>query len=164
MQPENRTKLFRLLGVVLPLLLLDQSTKALVVRMIRPYEVIPVIPGFFNLTFVCNTGGAFGLAANSAPWVRTALFLGLSMAAACLVLYLFCKTPARERWFSYALCLVLAGAAGNLVDRFRLGEVVDFLQFHVRTLYWPSFNVADSAVSVGVGILVALFVLKKDPF
>ncbi len=161
---ETRTKVLRLLMVVLPIVILDQTTKALVVRMLHPFEVVPVIPGFFNITLAYNQGGAFSLAAESATWVRALLFFGLSVAAACLVLYLYVKTPARERWFSFALLLVLAGAFGNLTDRFRLGAVVDFIQLYAGTWYWPSFNVADSAVSTGVGILVVLFLLKKDPF
>ncbi|MBW1989560.1 MAG: signal peptidase II [Deltaproteobacteria bacterium] len=164
MEKQTRIRLLRLATIALPVVALDQATKFIVARYMTLHSSIPVIPGFFNITYLYNTGGAFGLFAESAPWVRMALFLGLSLAAAGLVVYLYFQTPPEERLFSAALCLILGGAVGNLIDRFRTGMVLDFLDLYASGRHWPAFNVADMAVSGGVAILAVLFVLKKDPF
>jgi len=144
-------------GVVL----LDQLTKGLVTQKLLLHENLEVIPGFFNLTYVRNTGGAFGLLAGEASRLRTGLFLAVSCAALGIVFYLYTKIPPGKRWLDAGLALTFGGALGNLIDRLRFGEVVDFLDFHIGTMHWPAFNVADSAISVGVGIFCFYLLFKK---
>lgn len=163
MSPENRTKLIRLLAVSGGVALADQASKLAVNAWLHMGQRIPVIPGFFDITHWHNQGGAFGLLAGQGPLVRGFFFFVLSFAAVLLLLYLYRKTPAASRWFSYALCLTLGGAVGNLIDRVRLGYVDDFLLFYVNTYYWPAFNVADAAVSVGAVMLIGSFVTQRDP-
>lgn len=166
---DNKKKTIRFLLIAAPLIVADQVTKWLVVRSIEFGESIEIIPGFFYLTHLYNTGGAFGLFAGSALWVRVLFLLVMSVIAAIIVLVLYRKTPYESRFFAYALCLVFAGAAGNLIDRFRLGKVVDFLEFYISAIDWrlfnpwPPFNVADSAITVGVTILAFYFISGKDP-
>ncbi len=170
MEETTRKKWIRFLIVALPVIIADQATKFLAVAHIEYARSIEVIPGFFNLTHLYNTGGAFGLGAHSAPWVRILLFLVISVIAAVIVLVLYKKTPYESTWFSLALCLVFSGATGNLIDRFfRDGKVVDFFEFYIGFIPlrlfnpWPPFNIADAAISVGVVILALYFVTGKDP-
>ncbi|MBW1860403.1 MAG: signal peptidase II [Deltaproteobacteria bacterium] len=119
------------------------------------------LPGFFNLTYIRNTGGAFGLLAGEASRLRVGLFLAVSSAALGIIFYLYTKIPPGRKWLDAGLALTFGGALGNLIDRLRFGEVVDFLDFHIGTMHWPAFNVADSAISVGVGIFCFYLLFKK---
>lgn len=151
-------------AVVMVVLVLDQITKAIVLKSIPLYKSISVVPGFFSLTHVHNPGGAFSfMAHNGSPW-RHWLFLGAGMVALVLILYFHYQTPRTHPYLALALALVFGGALGNLTDRVRLGEVIDFLDFYVANWHWPTFNVADSAVSVGITIFIAHIALKKMPF
>jgi signal peptidase II len=141
--------------------LLDQITKGLIAQRFLLHENLEVIPGFFNLTYVRNTGGAFGLLAGEASKLRTVLFLTVSCAALGIIFYLYTKLPPGKKWLDAGLAMTFGGALGNLIDRLRLGEVVDFLDFHIGSLHWPAFNVADSAVSVGIGIICFYLIFKK---
>ncbi len=147
-----------LIGLIIAL---DQATKYWVTKRIRPYETIPVIKGFFNLTYVRNKGAAFSLFAGAPDGLRTAFFIAVTIAAIVIIAVLIVKT--RERLMLAAYALILAGAAGNLIDRVRHGDVVDFIQWYVKTWYWPSFNVADSAITVGVALLVVDMLFIKKP-
>jgi signal peptidase II len=149
----ERRKWARLLRVSLPVLVLDQIAKAWILSAVPLHSGISVIPGFFNIMHVRNTGGAFSMFAQAPTAVRLLLFVGMTLAAVGVLLYMYWTTPAREKWFLSALALVLGGAAGNLADRLRFGNVVDFLDFYIGSLHWPAFNVADSAVTVGVCVL-----------
>lgn len=150
--------------VVVAVYLLDQFTKALVLKMIPLYNSIEVIPGLFNLTHIHNPGGAFSfMAQNGSPW-RHWLFLGAGVVALVLILYFHHQTPRTHPYLALALSLVFGGALGNLTDRVRFGEVVDFLDFYISNWHWPTFNIADSAVSVGIGIFLAHIAFKKMPF
>jgi len=144
-------------GVVL----LDQLTKGLITQKFLLHENLEVIPGFFNLTYVRNTGGAFGLLAGEASRLRTVLFLAASCAAVGIIFYLYTKIPLGRKWLDAGLALTFGGALGNLMDRLRFGEVVDFLDFHVGSMHWPAFNVADSAISVGIGVFCFYLLFKK---
>ena len=136
------------------ILALDQWTKAWIERILPPGSVREVIPGFFNLTHVRNDGVAFGLlAANDGPW-KIWLLAGLALVAIAVVISLLRGTPAHQRLSIAALGLVLGGAVGNLLDRIMSGAVTDFLDFYRGTYHWHNFNVADSAISVGVALLV----------
>ncbi|MEW5735224.1 MAG: signal peptidase II [Thermodesulfobacteriota bacterium] len=163
MSPEARTKLVRLLLISGGVAVADQVVKLLVNAGVEMGRRIPVVAGFFDLTHWHNQGGAFGLLASQGPAVRGFFFFFLSFLAVVLLAYLYRKTPAASRWFSVALCLTLGGAVGNLIDRVRLGYVDDFLLFYVNGYYWPAFNVADAAVTVGAFMLVAAFVTRRDP-
>jgi signal peptidase II len=142
---------------------LDQYTKLLVMQRFRLYESVAVIPGFFNLTYVRNKGAAFGILAGMEGAWRTAFFVMVSLAALSVLTVLVRKTEDRLTLIAYAL--ISGGALGNLVDRIRFGEVVDFVEWYYRSFHWPAFNVADSAITVGVGLLVIemLFFRNEDP-
>jgi len=133
-------------------LILDQTTKALVLKHLPLGGSISVIPGFFDLTHVHNPGGAFGFLSGMSSEVRSLLFVAVSVLAVGLILYFYWQTPVRQRLLAIGLALLFGGAVGNLIDRVRFGIVVDFLDFYVGELHWPAFNVADSAITVGVFI------------
>ena len=150
-----------IIGVIL---VLDQITKHLVVKHIRLYEAIPVIPGFFILTHVRNKGAAFSLFAGMPDAFRRVFFITVALAAVAAIAFLIKKT--HERLLVVAFSLVAGGAAGNVIDRIRYGEVVDFISVFIwsRVSFlnpWPSFNVADSAITVGVGLLAIDMLLQK---
>jgi signal peptidase II len=134
---------------------LDLLTKRLIEAHLHFGDKREVIEGFFYLTHVRNPGAAFGLFATAPATVRLLLFIGISIVAIGIVFSFFRKLAPGDRLSALALGLILGGALGNLIDRIRYGEVVDFLQFRVWKGYaWPDFNVADSSIVIGVGILV----------
>lgn len=137
------------LGVAAAVLVADLFTKWLVTTRMTEFQEIPVIPGFFSLQFVHNPGAAFGMLAGQ-QW----LFIGVSVAAIAGILYFLRQPEGRVGLTPWALGLILGGAAGNLVDRFRYGEVVDFLLFFWRDYHFPNFNVADTGITAGVGLFV----------
>ena len=143
-----------LIGTVTIAVVLDQLTKEWIQRTMELHQSIPVIPDFFNLTLIKNPGAAFGLLSESGGALRTAFFIVVAIVALGVLTYLYRNTP-REIWvLRLALSLVMAGAVGNLIDRVRFGEVVDFLDFYVGRYHWPAFNVADSCITVGVTLLI----------
>ncbi len=157
-------KYIRFVSVAALVVILDQLTKHWVLVKMPLYKSIVVIPGFFNLTHVHNPGGAFGfLAQNGSPW-RHWLFLGAAVVALGMILYFHHQTPRSHPYLALGLSLIFGGAIGNLIDRVRLGEVVDFLDFYILEHHWPTFNVADSGVTVGVIIFLVHIVFKKMPF
>ncbi len=146
------------------ILILDQITKAVVFSSISLHQMIPVIPGFFDLTHIHNTGGAFGVFADSSPVLRKFIFLFVSSLAACAILYFYRQTPDKYRFLSAAWASVFGGAVGNLIDRaFRDGKVVDFLDFQIMGWHWPAFNVADSAITIGMAVVVFHLIFNKMP-
>jgi signal peptidase II len=138
--------------IALGVVALDQVTKAIVIAKIPMHQTIPVIRGFFDLTHLKNTGAAFGVLA-SAGSARPLLVTLLALAVFAGVLAWSLSAPAEHRLLQVALALIMGGAVGNLVDRVRFQSVTDFLRFYVDRWEWPSFNVADSAISVGVALL-----------
>jgi signal peptidase II len=161
---DIKAKYIRFAGVVALVVFLDQISKALVLKMMPLFKSIVVIPGFFSLTHVHNPGGAFGfLAQNGSPW-RHWMFLGAAVVALSMILYFHHQTPKTHPYLGLGLSLIFGGAIGNLIDRLRFGEVVDFLDFYAAHFHWPTFNVADSAVTIGVGIFVLHILFKKMPF
>lgn len=152
------------LGVISAVIVvLDQVSKAIVLTNLALHESIPVINGFFNLTHIMNPGGAFGLFAEHSPEIRKFLFLFVSSLVALMILWLYRKTAHTHRFLSFGLAAVFAGAVGNLIDRFRFGKVVDFLDFYLGSYHWPAFNVADSAITIGMVVFVYHVVLNKVP-
>jgi signal peptidase II len=139
--------------VALTVLVVDQVTKAIVERAMIPNESIPLLP-FFALTYVRNTGAAFGLLAAAPAGLRLPLFLAVTLVAGVALVAYLRRTPREQRWLVGALGGILGGAVGNLVCRVRYGEVIDFLDLHWGDLHWPMFNVADTAISVGVAIVL----------
>lgn len=141
----------------------DQVSKYLITINLALYDHIPVIEGLFNINHVLNPGGAFGLLANQSDGVRKFVFLFLSSMVAGFVLWLYRKTARTHVFLSYGFALIFGGAVGNLIDRFRFGKVVDFLDFYIGKAHWPAFNIADSAISIGMAILIYHVVLNKIP-
>ncbi|WP_321415358.1 signal peptidase II [uncultured Desulfobacter sp.] len=157
------TPIRRLALVSISVVLLDQFTKWLVVKHLPLYTHIAVIDHFFNITHVLNPGGAFGFFAEQSPGIRKFIFLFLSSGVALFVLWLYRKTARSHIFLSYGLALIFGGAIGNLIDRFRFGKVVDFLDFYVGAFHWPAFNIADSAITIGMGILIYYVIFNKLP-
>ena len=143
--------------------LVDQLTKALILNNLPLYQSLTVIPGLFDITHIHNPGGAFGFLAGSGPAVRKLVFFFVTAMAMGLVFWFYVKTPSTHRFLATGFAMIFGGAAGNLIDRIRFGKVVDFLDFYIGRLHWPAFNVADSAISVGIGIFLLHLVLKKMP-
>jgi signal peptidase II len=135
--------------VALFVLLIDQWAKWMVVHRMEWGESIPVLDGFFHITSHRNRGAAFGMMQNQ-QW----LFILVTLVVAAMILYYLWKRRDEKPWASFALALILGGAIGNLLDRIRTGEVVDFLHFFFRSYEFPVFNLADAVIVVGVGILV----------
>jgi signal peptidase II len=152
------------LGIVsLAVLVVDQWTKHLAETSLAGRPPLSVIPGFIDLVHVENTGVAFGLfAAGSSTFGVLALTL-LGLVALGLVLYYFWRTPATNKGVLFALALILGGAIGNLVDRVMSGSVTDFIDVYVGTHHWPTFNAADSAITIGIVLLTfdALFARRQ---
>lgn len=140
-------------GLSLAVVVLDQVTKAIVAARIPLHETIPVIRGFFDLTHVRNTGTAFGLFALANSPARATILTLVAAGVFLGVLAWSLTSPTTLTRLQTALALVLGGAVGNLIDRIRFQSVTDFLRFYVDRWEWPSFNVADSAISVGVVLL-----------
>jgi signal peptidase II len=144
---------YRLLLIVSAVVLVcDQVTKLYIVRRFSLHQSLTVVENFFSITYVRNKGAAFGILADSA--VRIPFFITVSILAALGILWYLRRTRAEQHWLHFGLALIFAGAVGNLIDRIRLGEVIDFLDVHWHQYHWPAFNVADSAITVGVVILL----------
>jgi signal peptidase II len=142
-------------------IILDIWTKWWVVKRIDLHEAIPVIPNFFQLVHVRNTGAAFGIGANAASkLVPLLLNVGAIAVFAVVVVYAL-RSAVTDRVLQTGLHLILGGAIGNLLDRFRFGYVVDFLDVYIGSHHWPAFNVADSAICIGIGLL--FLDMRKKP-
>ena len=133
----------------LVVILADQLTKVLVVRRFSLGERLAVIPEFFDLTLLYNRGAAFSFLASAGGWQRW-FFIGIGVAAAGFILY----QHGSQRLFATGLALILGGAIGNIIDRIWHGQVVDFLLVYWKTFFWPAFNVADSAITLGAVLLI----------
>ena len=151
----------RPLLIALAVLLLDQITKWAIAQTIPLEDAINIIPGFFRLTHLENTGAAFSLFADSSSPFRTTLLIAFSMAALAVVSFLLWKDRSVFHSGTLALSLILGGAIGNLWDRVSDGKVTDFLDFYIGVHHWPPFNIADSAIVVGA-LLLFMRMLRKD--
>ncbi|MBX7137613.1 MAG: signal peptidase II [Oligoflexia bacterium] len=151
------------LATALSITLLDQISKQAILDSVSLGQVIEVIPDFFNLTLAMNPGVAFGLFAGLSDGLRIAALIGTTSLALAVVLYLLFVDYRRDPIGRAALALVLGGAFGNLVDRFRFGRVVDFLDLYLSDYHWPAFNLADSAICIGVVLLVIKGVTASKP-
>lgn len=140
--------------IILAVLALDQSAKILVSSTMVVGESIPIVPNLLHLTLVHNSGMAFGLLSAAAIPYKSVLMTLLSIAAFGAVAAYAVGSPASERMSRLALAFILGGAVGNIIDRVRLGYVVDFIDVFYKGSHWPAFNVADSAICAGVGLLL----------
>lgn len=144
---------YRLLLIVVAIVLpLDQLTKIYIDSTMVLHQSRTVIEHFFNICYVLNTGAAFGMLANS-PF-RVPLLAGVALFALAVILWLFKRLAVAQQLQRLGLALVFSGAIGNLIDRLRLGAVIDFIDVHWYQNHWPAFNVADSAITIGVGLLL----------
>ena len=139
------------LGIALAVILVDQITKTVISRTLHLNEV-RTVNAFFDIVCAHNTGAAFSFLAGASGWQRW-FFIGLGAVAAAFIVWLLARHGG-QRLFGWALSLILGGAVGNVIDRVWHGYVVDFIQVHYRGSYFPSFNVADSAISIGAALLI----------
>ncbi|MBI5557968.1 MAG: lipoprotein signal peptidase [Deltaproteobacteria bacterium] len=155
MRKRKRVPSFLLLSLLAGLIIVaDQLSKWLIMSSFALHEIKTVVPGFFNLTYLHNTGAAFGLLANANPVWRPYFFIGIACAALIFIFFAFHQYRRRGLLYVFAFSFIAGGAVGNLLDRIRYGSVVDFLDFYVYSHHWPAFNVADSAIVVGVGLFL----------
>jgi signal peptidase II len=142
---------------------LDQLTKWLVVRSLDLHEYRPLVDGLLSLSHVRNRGAAFGILSDADLPYQAVLFSALSFVALLAIAVYAYRLPSEARLPRTALTLVLGGAVGNLIDRVRLGYVVDFVHVYWRQYQWPDFNVADSAISIGVALLILDILRSPHP-
>jgi signal peptidase II len=153
-----------LLGLLsLAIVVLDQVTKVYVMETMRLHESIPVIANFFSITYIRNPGAAFGFLSTSSSSFRFVFFGITSVFAVGLLGTILVRMPKDDWMGRLSVAGILGGAIGNLLDRLRYGEVIDFLDFYINGYHWPAFNVADSAITVGVVFLILHFALEKEP-
>ncbi len=156
-------RFYRLFLIAGGILILDQVSKGYIHETFRLHESRVILNDFFSLTYLRNPGAAFGIFADQSPLFRSIFFFGISVIALVFLTVLFLKRE--DLWGQVSISLLFGGALGNLIDRIRLGEVIDFLDFYLGHYHWPAFNVADSAITVGVGFLIveSLFVKRPPP-
>tara|TARA_B100000315_G_scaffold176385_1_gene164884 strand:+ start:15479 stop:15997 length:519 start_codon:yes stop_codon:yes gene_type:complete len=143
-----------LLLIVVGMVFLDQATKIYVDSQMKLHQSIEVIKNFFQITYIRNSGAAFGILSGfKSPWL-TLFFILISTVAAGIILFCYYKTPENQRLTLVSFALIISGAIGNFIDRVFYGEVIDFLYFHWYQHYWPAFNVADSCITIGVILLL----------
>lgn len=148
------------------IIVFDQLSKIVVDRAMALHQTIPIVDGVFNLTYVRNTGAAFGIFAGSAEMFRRPFLIVVSLLAIGFIFTLLKRLAEEARWLITALAFILGGAIGNLIDRVVYGEVIDFLDCFWGDYHWPAFNLADSFITVGVTITLIILIHTKgeDPF
>lgn len=153
-------------SLLVSIILLDQASKIAVDRTVPLNHSIPIIENLFNLTYIRNTGAAFGIFAGENLPLRRTLLIGFSVVAIGFVVVLLRRLPGMEKGLIVALTFILAGAIGNLIDRLVYGEVIDFLDFYWSKYHWPAFNFADSFITLGVMATLYRLIRTKgqDPF
>ena len=160
-KPVVKATGLRWLWLVVIVLVIDRISKSLALEYLPPYEPVSVVK-FFNLALAYNTGAAFSFLGSASGW-QVWLFGTIALSVSIGLLVWLSRLSSKQRWLCVALAFVLGGAMGNLCDRLLYGHVIDFLQFYVGDWYWPTFNIADSAVCVGAIMLLldAAFSRKK---
>lgn len=160
--PTPRYGELRWLWLSLIVVIADQVSKALISAQLHPFDSIKVLP-VFNIVLLHNTGAAFSFLANQPGWQRW-FFIALALAiTAGIVIWMSRLSSRRDRWIPGGLALVAGGAIGNVIDRIWHGYVIDFIQVHYQQWYYPAFNVADSAITVGAVILVLDGLFRNRP-
>ena len=154
--------MFRWLWLSATVVILDQVSKGLAEHWLQLHVQHPIFP-FFNLTLVYNTGAAFSFLSQAGGWQRW-FFSALAIIVSTIIVVWLKRLHSDQRWLAIGLSLVLGGALGNLIDRLRFGHVVDFIDVYYKTFHWPTFNIADSAITVGATLLVvhSLFMHRQE--
>lgn len=161
--PFIKSKWMILCSIVVTVLILDQWSKHWIHTEFSWGESRDVVSSYLALTYVRNTGAAFGLLHRTPSYFREPFFIIIPIVALLILGFVFIKLSPRKTWTAVSLSLIGAGAIGNFIDRVRFGFVVDFIDVHWKDAYhWPAFNVADSAIVVGVGVML-LLTLRKEP-
>ncbi len=151
-------------GVMALVVALDQWTKHLIVNRLLLYQSIPVVKGWLNLVYVHNTGVAFGFFNGPNNFPKTLFFSGVTLVSLCVILYFLLHAVRRRSAFlAILLGMICGGAIGNLIDRFRCGAVIDFVDVYYKKYHWPAFNVADAAISMGIILLILQLIMSKGP-
>jgi signal peptidase II len=151
---QVRSKWLLFFLVVGAVLVLDQSSKLYVHTTFALHEAYPIVADFFHLTYIRNSGAAFGLLARQHPTFLRFFFPIITILAVVALLVYYVRVPGEQALTRWGICLIIGGAVGNGIDRLWLGQVIDFIDVHVYTYHWPAFNLADSAICVGVGLLL----------
>ncbi|MDD2365293.1 MAG: signal peptidase II [Desulfuromonadaceae bacterium] len=154
---KSRYTLFAVIAILG--IIVDQITKVAIDSSMQLFDSIPVIENFFHITYVRNRGAAFSFLSN-ASW-RLPFFITVSLVASLVILIAFRKLRDDQKLAHISLALIFSGAVGNLIDRVRLGEVIDFLDAHWYRHHWPAFNIADSLICVGVFLLAVDMLLEE---
>ena len=144
------------------IVIIDQLTKTYVDNGMRLYQSIELLENFFHITYIRNKGAAFGILSGADESVRIPFFLVISAIAIAVIFYILYSYHEESKLFPLSLALILGGAVGNMIDRIRFGEVVDFLDVHWYDHHWPAFNIADSAISIGVALLIINMLFEKE--
>ena len=147
------------LTISLAIVALDQATKLMIHTQFNLGDEQTIIPGFFNLTYVRNTGGVFGVFSQSNDVIRMVLFLILPVLAFVFIVSIIQQLDIQQKWHLLSFSSIFGGAMGNYIDRVHFGYVVDFFDFHFRDLVWPAFNVGD--VFIVTGVFSAIFIIYK---
>jgi signal peptidase II len=150
------------LWLALAVAALDQVTKRLAIEGLSLHDPVPIIP-FLNLTLTYNLGAAFSFLNQAGGWQRW-LFIGLAIVVSLAIVVWLRRLPAQARWTAMGLSLILGGAVGNLIDRLRLGYVVDFIDLYYGHWHWPAFNIADAAITLGALIVILWGTLADQPW
>lgn len=156
---QASNKYLLLISITTSVLILDQLTKVYIALTFNLYESVTVFENFFHITYILNPGAAFGIFAGKAAAFRVPFFLAISFVASVGIVIFY--RSVEDRLVRAALSLILGGAVGNMIDRARLGEVIDFIDVHWYNNHWPAFNVADSAITIGVGLMIIDIFLKE---
>ena len=151
------------LPLALGVILLDQATKLWIVKNVTLYTTRPVVPGFFNIVHVLNRGAAFGFLNRTDIQWQTYFFFAAAALAVIIIFHLLRMAGDDNKLLILGLGSILGGAIGNLIDRIRTGEVVDFLDFYYKSYHWPAFNVADIGIFLGSLALLAAFYRMRRP-
>ena len=149
--------------VSLSVIILDQCTKYLIIKSFALHQSLDLIEHYLTIVHIRNKGIAFGLLAEQGGGTRTIFLIITSLFAIAFIFYLLSSLKDRQTYATVTLALILGGAIGNLIDRMRWGEVVDFIYVHWYQYYWPAFNCADSAISIGLVLLIIGIFTKKFP-
>jgi signal peptidase II len=151
---KSRKSKLTLIIPALAVVLGDQLSKWWILETFALHETEVVIPGLFNLTFVMNSGAAFGLFAGDLTFGRKFFFIAVAMTALVVLFFAYRHLKSQGRIYVIAVGLISGGAIGNLIDRMRFGAVIDFFDFYINQYHWPAFNIADSAICIGAGLLL----------
>ena len=150
-----------LLLIIVGMVFLDQATKLYIDSNMELHQSIQVIKNFFQITYIRNSGAAFGILSGFKSLWLTLFFMLISVVAVGIIMFFYHKTPENQRLILVSFALIMSGAIGNFIDRVFYGEVIDFLYFHWYQHYWPAFNVADSCITIGVSLLLWDMVFPK---